>query len=108
VERHNKPEVEAKDFVDPEGKPKMTSRELLLHPVVIARNKQVRERERERERRERREGKREKERERERKREKERERGKERDREREGKKESTEGKRESHKAHELCSFSPSA
>jgi actin related protein 2/3 complex, subunit 4 len=43
VERHNKPEVEAKDFVDPEGKPKMTSRELLLHPVVIARNKQVRE-----------------------------------------------------------------
>lgn len=42
VERHNKPEVEAKDFVDPDGKHKMTSRELLLHPVVIARNKQER------------------------------------------------------------------
>eukprot|EP01108_Squamamoeba_japonica_P007750 TRINITY_DN666_c0_g1_i1.p2 TRINITY_DN666_c0_g1~~TRINITY_DN666_c0_g1_i1.p2 ORF type:complete len:186 (-),score=83.39 TRINITY_DN666_c0_g1_i1:116-673(-) len=42
VERHNKPEVEAKDHVDPDGKPKMTSRELMLHSVVIARNKQER------------------------------------------------------------------
>eukprot|EP00179_Madagascaria_erythrocladioides_P029241 CAMPEP_0198340410 /NCGR_PEP_ID=MMETSP1450-20131203/44173_1 /TAXON_ID=753684 ORGANISM="Madagascaria erythrocladiodes, Strain CCMP3234" /NCGR_SAMPLE_ID=MMETSP1450 /ASSEMBLY_ACC=CAM_ASM_001115 /LENGTH=186 /DNA_ID=CAMNT_0044045385 /DNA_START=99 /DNA_END=659 /DNA_ORIENTATION=+ len=39
VERHNKPEVEAKDHLDPDGKPKMTSRELMLHSVTIARNK---------------------------------------------------------------------
>merc|ERR1711991_1109363 len=38
VERHNKPEVEAKDFLDPEGKMTMSSRELINHPVVIARN----------------------------------------------------------------------
>merc|ERR1711907_693364 len=42
VERHNKPEVEAKDHLYPDGKPKMTSRELMLHSVVIARNKQER------------------------------------------------------------------
>ena len=38
VERHNKPEVEAKDHCDADGKMKMTSKELMLQSIRIARN----------------------------------------------------------------------
>ena len=36
--QHNVPEVEAKNFLDPEGKMTMTSHELQTHSLLIARN----------------------------------------------------------------------